>query len=167
MRCGVAVWRRLEQQGRLALDETRESNIQFVLPYEQVIEMWRRCITTAYEPEFLYQRFAYQIRNTYPNRITVPNSPARTSWANVRKGLTLMKNILLRVGCGQYRKTFWQMAQPALKAGNIETLIHVGLVGHHLIQFAQECAIGEESASFYSQKLRQGPQVVEVGAGHG
>jgi len=161
------LWRRLEQEGRLVFDETRESNVQFALPYEQVVEMWRRCITTAYAPEFLYQRFAYQMAHTYPNRIAVPNSPARTSWANIRKGLMLMKNILLQVGLsGQYRKTFWQMAGPALRAGNIEGLIHVGLVGHHLIQFAQECGRGEESASFYSQKLWQ-PQAVEAGAGHG
>ncbi len=148
------LWRRLELEGRLVSDETRESNVQFLMPYEQVIQMWRRCVTTAYEPEFLYQRFAYNMEHTYPNRIAVPNSPARTSWRNIRKGLTLMKNILLRVGLfGHYRKTFWQMAKPALKAGQIENLIHVGLVGHHLIQFAQECARGEESASFYSQKL--------------
>ena len=73
-----------------------------------------------------------------------------------------MGKILLRVGLlGHYRKTFWQMALPALKAGKIENLINVGLVGHHLIQFAQECARGEESASFYSQKLRQ-PQLSSI-----
>jgi len=163
------LWRRLELEGRLVFDDTRESNVEFLMPYEQVVDMWRRCITTAYEPEFLYRRFAYQMEHTYPNRIAVPNSPARTSWANIRKGLTLIKNILLQVGVfGQYRQTFWQMARPALKAGNIENLIHVGLVGHHLIQFAQECARGEESASFYSQKLRESAQEsVQVGAGHG
>lgn len=150
------LWRRLELEGRLVFDESRESNIDFLMPYQQVVEMWRRCITTAYEPEFLYQRFAYNIEHTYPNRIKVPNSPARTSWANIRKGLTMLTNILLRVGVfGNYRKTFWKMAKPALKAGNIEGLIHVGLVGHHLIQFAAECATGEESASFYSQKIRK------------
>jgi hypothetical protein len=47
------------------------------------------------------------------------------------------------------------MAYPKLKSGNIENLIHVGLVGHHLIKFAAECGRGEESASFYSQKLRR------------
>lgn len=53
-----------------------------------------------------------------------------------------------------YRQTFWKMAKPALKSGDIENLIHVGLVGHHLIQFTDECTKGEESASFYSQKVR-------------
>ncbi|WP_180977272.1 B12-binding domain-containing radical SAM protein [Fischerella muscicola] len=150
------LWRRLEQEGRLVFDENRESNIKFLMPYEQVVEMWRRCITTAYEPEFLYQRFAHNIEHTYPNRIKVPNSPARTSGANIRKGLTYIVNILLRVGLlGNYRQTFWKMALPQLKAGNIENMIHVGLVGHHLIKFAQECAKNEESASFYSQKIRK------------
>lgn len=150
------LWRRLELEGRLNFDEGRESNVEFLMPYEQVVGMWRRCITTAYEPEFLYQRFAYNMEHTYPNRIKPPNSPARASWANIRKGLRMMKNILFQVGLlGSYRKTFWKMARPALKAGEIESVIHVGLIGHHLIQFAQECAEGDESASFYSQKLRE------------
>ncbi|MEH1965812.1 B12-binding domain-containing radical SAM protein [Nostoc sp.] len=148
------LWRRLEAEGRLVFDESRESNVEFLMPYEQVVEMWRRCITTAYEPEFLYQRFAYNMEHTYPNRIEVPNSPSRTSGANIRKGLTYLTNILLRIGLfSNYRQTFWKMAKPALKAGNIENLVHVGLVGHHLIKFAQDCAKNEESASFYSQKI--------------
>ncbi|MBW4633163.1 MAG: B12-binding domain-containing radical SAM protein [Iphinoe sp. HA4291-MV1] len=149
------LWRRLEKEGRLLFDEHRESNIEFLMPYEQVLEMWRRCITTAYAPEILYQRYAYNMEHTYSNRIKVPNSPARTSWANIKKGLTILLNILLRIGIlGNYRKTFWKMALPALKASKIEQLIHVGLVGHHLIQFTQECAKNEESASFYSQRIR-------------
>jgi hopanoid C-2 methylase len=149
------LWRRLEQEERLVFDSDRESNIKFLMPYEQVVEMWRRCITTAYEPKFLYQRFAHNMKHTYPNRIKLPNSPARTSGANIRKGLTYMVNILLRVGLfGNYRSYFWNMAKPALKAGDIESVIHVGLVGHHLIKFAQECAKNKESASFYSQKIR-------------
>ncbi|MBU7583186.1 MAG: B12-binding domain-containing radical SAM protein [Nostoc sp. TH1S01] len=149
------LWRRLEAEGRIVFDDSRESNVEFLMPYQQVVEMWQRCITEAYQPEFLYQRFAYNMEHTYPNRIAVPNSPARTSWANIRKGLTYLTNILLRVGVfGNYRQTFWKMAKPALKSGNIESLIHVGLVGHHLIKFAQDCAKNQESASFYSQKIR-------------
>ena len=148
--------RRLEREGRLIYDDNRDSNVEFLMSYEQVIEMWRRCITIAYEPEFLYQRFAYNIEYTYPNRINIPNSPARTSWTNICKGLTLIANILLRIGLfSHYRQTFWKMAIPALKEIKIEHLIHIGLVGHHLIQFAAKCSKGEESASFYSQKILQ------------
>lgn len=150
------LWRRLEQEDRLNFTDGRESNVEFLMPYDQVVGMWRRCVSTAYEPEFLYQRFAHNILHTYPNRIKPPNSPARVSKENIRKGLKLMRNILLRVGVfSSYRRTFWKMAWPALKTGEIERLIHVGLVSHHLIKFTQECAAGQESASFYSQKLRQ------------
>jgi hopanoid C-2 methylase len=149
------LWRRLEQEGRLVEDDSRESNVDFLMPYEQVVEMWRRCITTAYEPEFLYDRFAYNAEHTYPNRIKVPPSKARLSGPNIRKGLRMLRNILIRIGVfGSYRETFWKMAAPKLKTGNIENLIHVGLVGHHLIQFARECDRQQESASFYSQKVR-------------
>lgn len=151
------LWRRLEQEGRLVDDATRESNVEFRLPYNQVVEMWQRCVTAAYDPDFLYERFVYNIEHTYCNRIAVPNSPARVSKANVKKGLTYLANILFRVGLlGRYRRTFWRLAWPALKQGKIESIIHVGLVGHHLIQFARDCGLGQESASFYSQKLRQG-----------
>jgi len=159
------LWRRLEQEGRLNFEEGRESNVEFLMPYEQVVEMWRRCITTAYEPEFLYQRFAHNILHTYPNRSKPPNSPARVSKENIRKGLKLMRNILLRVGVfGSYRRTFWKMAWPALKTGEIERLIHVGLVAHHLIEFTRECAAGLESASFYSQRLREPEEAAQPAA---
>ncbi len=150
------LWRRLEEEDRLLGESDRESNVEFLLPYEQVVQMWRDCITRAYEPEFLYERFAYQCEHTYPNRITPPNSRARLSFSNIRKGLSILSNVLVRIGMfGDYRATFWRMAKPALKSGNIETLIHIGLVAHHLIKFARECGEGDESASFYSQKIRQ------------
>ncbi|BAY46100.1 radical SAM domain-containing protein [Scytonema sp. HK-05] len=149
------LWRRLEQEGRLLSDEDRESNVEFLLPYETVIQMWRHCITSAYKPEFLYERFAYNIEHTYRNRIAVPNSPARTSWANIRQGLTILANVLIRIGLfSNYRKTFWKRAIPMLKAGDIENVIRIGVMGHHLIKFAEQCARGEESASFYSQKVQ-------------
>jgi radical SAM superfamily enzyme YgiQ (UPF0313 family) len=150
------LWRRLELEGRLNFDETRESNVEFLMPYEEVVEMWRRVITTAYEPEFLYQRFAYNMEHTYPNRIKRPMSKAVVNKKNIRRGMTILSNILIRVGLfSNYRQTFWKMAGPKLKEGNIENLIHIGSVAHHLITFAEECAQGQQSASFYSQRLKQ------------
>ncbi len=150
------LWERLEKEGRLVFDEERESNVNFLLPHEQVVTMWRKCITQAYTPEFIYERFAYNLEHTYPNRIQVPNSPARTSWANIMKGLGLMFNILLKVGVlSDYRETFWRFAKPAFQKGQIEYIISTALVSHHLIKFARECGQGQESASFYSQKVRQ------------
>ncbi|PSB30765.1 B12-binding domain-containing radical SAM protein [Stenomitos frigidus] len=149
------LWRRLEAEGRLNFDEKRESNVEFLMPYEDVVELWRRCITTAYEPEFLYQRFAYNMEHTFRNRIKRPLTPERLSKKNIRKGLWIMANLILRIGIlSNYRKTFWAMAAPKLKTGKIENLIHIGLVAHHLITFAQECGRGEQAASFYAQNVK-------------
>jgi radical SAM superfamily enzyme YgiQ (UPF0313 family) len=151
------LWNRLSAEGRIVPEAGRESNVEFLMPYDDVIKMWQRCIAEAYEPKFLYERFLYQCQHTYPNRIKVPNSPARTSPEKIRKGLAMLAKILLQVGVlSNYRQTFWQMAKPALEKKKIEQVIHVGLVAHHLIQFTQECTQGVESASFYSQKLRGG-----------
>jgi hopanoid C-2 methylase len=150
------LWRRLEKDGRLVPDENRESNVKFMMPYEQVLEMWRRCVTTAYQSEFVYERFRHNVENTYARRVPLPNSRARVNFSNIKRGMSLLFQILMRVGVfADYRRTFWKIAWPALKKGDIETIIHVGLVAHHLICFARECERGEESASFYSQKLRE------------
>lgn len=149
------LYQRLTAEGRIISDPGRESNVEFLMPYQQVIETWHRCISEAYDPEFLYDRFLYQCQHTYPNRIKVPNSPARTSPDKIRKGLMMLAKILLQVGVlSNYRETFWKMAKPALQKKKIEQVIHVGLVAHHLIQFTQECTKGKESASFYSQKIK-------------
>ena len=150
------LWRRLEQQGRLLPEDAgRESNVKFLVPYEQLLKEWRRCILTAYDPEFLYRRFIHQMEHTYPRRITPPNSRARLSLKNIRKGLCILANIVMKIGLrGSYRKTFWGMAQPAFKRGDIEGIIHVGLVAHHLIEFSVQCREEQESAAFYSQKVQ-------------
>jgi hopanoid C-2 methylase len=161
----TALWARLEKEGRLILDDdTRESNVQFLMPYDQVVDMWRRVITTAYTPEFLYERYQYQVNYTYRNRIVAPNSPARVNWSNIKKALIMMGNILIRMGIfSDYRKTFWNLAGPALKAGQIEDVLGTGWTSYHLIEFARECARGDESASFYSQKVRkEEPETVSV-----
>ena len=44
------------------------------------------------------------------------------------------------------------MARPALRAGRIEELIHIGLVAHHMIVFAHACAAGRENAAFFAQR---------------
>jgi hypothetical protein len=41
-----------------------------------------------------------------------------------------------------------------LKAGKVEDVIGTGWASYHLIEFAKDCAAGDASASFYSQKLR-------------
>lgn len=148
------LWRRLEEAGRLNFEAGRESNVEFLMPYHEVLQMWQRCITTAYDPEFLFERFAYQCEHTYPNRIKPPKSAARVNKENVRRGLTMMAKLFWHAGViSSYRETFWQMAKPEIEKGKIERLLSIGLVAHHLIEFTKECSKGIESASFYSQKV--------------
>jgi radical SAM superfamily enzyme YgiQ (UPF0313 family) len=152
------LWDRLAAERRLIDDPERESNVDFRRPYDEVVAGWRRVIAEAYAPEALYRRFAYNIEHTYPNRLKPPASPQRASWANLRKGLRILRNLLLRAGVmADYRRAFWRMAWPLLRQGRIEDLIHVGLVAHHLIIFAREAAAGGQNASFYSAKERRRP----------
>jgi radical SAM superfamily enzyme YgiQ (UPF0313 family) len=149
------LFERLAAEGRLIEDPARESNVAVRMPYDVVVAMWRRCIAEAYEPEELYRRFAHNLEHTYPNRIKPPASPERASAANLRRGLRIMANLLLRVGLvADYRRVFWRMAVPLLRAGRIEDVIHVALVAHHLISFTRDAVSGRHNASFYSAKTR-------------
>lgn len=152
------LWDRLQGEGRLIEDEERESNVEFRLPYEQVLATWRECMAHAYSPQAVYERYEYQARMTYPNRLKLPNSPQRTSSRNVRHGLHLLRRILWEVGVrSHYRREFWKFAWPRLIRGEIETVIGVGMVAHHLIMFADEALRGRHNASHYSAKLREVP----------
>lgn len=146
------LWRRLERDGRLLTeDPNRQSNIRFRLPYDTVVGMWRRCITSAYEPDAIYERFAYNRRHTFPNRKPFPTSPQRASWRNVVMGFGLLGRVLWQIGVrSRYRRTFWRMAAPALRAGRIEELLHVAIVSHHLIEFTRDCLRGQGESSFYA-----------------
>ena len=148
---------RLAADGRIVEDPERDSNVVFLRPYATVSDEWRDCIAQAYEPKELYRRFAYNVEHTYPHRLKPPASPERASWSNIRKGLRIMANTLLRVGLlADYRRTFWDLAWPLLKAGRIEDVIHVALVAHHLIAFTRDAVSGRHNASFYSTRLREG-----------
>jgi radical SAM superfamily enzyme YgiQ (UPF0313 family) len=150
------LWRRLEAEGRLHLDQSgRESNVEFKLPYEQMVEMWRRTFSEAYRPEALYGRFKYHVEHVFPNRITPPNSKQRVNFRNIRTALRILGNLLVRVGLmSDYRGVFWKMAKETIAKGNVEALFHIGMVSHHLITYAREAAAGRYSASFYNQESR-------------
>ncbi|MFZ1124614.1 MAG: B12-binding domain-containing radical SAM protein [Candidatus Baltobacteraceae bacterium] len=153
------LYRRLEAEGRLVGEPGRESNVEFRLPYGQVLDMWRHTFGTAYRPEALYERFAYHIERVFPNRIAPPNSPQRVNARNIRTALRILANLFVRVGLlADYRAVFWAMAKKAARKGDIEALIHVGMVSHHLITFAREANAGRQNASFYSHNARDGVQ---------
>ncbi|HTV74517.1 MAG TPA: B12-binding domain-containing radical SAM protein [Candidatus Acidoferrales bacterium] len=148
------LYRRLQDEHRLVDEPDRESNVRFVMDYDDVVSMWRRCFTTAYAPEAIYRRFAYNAVHTYPNRVKIPQEKRATP-ANLRFFVTIMFNLIVRVGLlSHYRRTFWKMAWPALRRLDFENLIHIAMVSHHLITFARDAGAGRQNASFYSTKLR-------------
>jgi radical SAM superfamily enzyme YgiQ (UPF0313 family) len=146
------LWRRLEKEGRILSDGAggAESNVRFLLPREVVRRSWLKCVTEANAPESLYRRFQHQIDRTYPNRFK-PGALMKVGRADVIHGLKILSRILWRVGVlSDYRKTFWRVAIPALKSLDVESVIHAGLVGHHLIRFARDCEAGVGEYSFYA-----------------
>src|SRR5215211_1126301 len=149
------LWERLARDGRIVEDASLESNVRFLRPYDEVVEMWRRCIAYAYDPERLFARLAYQVDATYANRMEAPVR-GRLKAANLRQGATLAVNLLLRVGWwSDYRRAFWSAARRALQRGQIDAALSMGFVAHHLIQFAREAIRGEQNASFYSMRTRE------------
>lgn len=154
----TALWERLARDGRLIEDPQRESNVGFLRHYDEVLATWRRCIEYAYAPERLYARFAHQIEATYSNRLVTP-ARARLTRANLKRGVTLLFNLLTRVGMlADYRRPFWRMAWRAVKRGQIEALFGVGFVSYHLIEFSREALHGRQNASFYSARAREAVQ---------
>jgi radical SAM superfamily enzyme YgiQ (UPF0313 family) len=149
------LWDRLKKENRLIEDEGRDSNVDFRLPYDDVVTTWRACMGSAYEPAKLLERYEYQIRETYPKRIN-PRTPQQTTWASVKLGLTMLRNIFWKVGVlGDYKWVFWKFALRRLARGQIEYLISSILVAHHLIMFARDASGGQQNASNYSMRLRE------------
>ncbi|MDN5869741.1 MAG: B12-binding domain-containing radical SAM protein [Nitrococcus sp.] len=142
------LYRRLERAGRLEQDLARVSNVRFKMPYEDVIAMWDRCISEAYDPIKLFRRFAYQAEMTYPNRLCPPRKPTP---AQVLFGLRILGRVLWQEGRrADYRRVFWRHVGPLLRSGRIEDVIHIALVSHHLIRFSREAVQGNGEACFYA-----------------
>jgi len=152
------LYRRLQAAGRLVPPDSpeaegRETNVIYKMPYEEVVAMWRRTFSAAFAPEAIYRRFRYNQEHTFPNRIEIPPT-GKLSPANLWRGISTLTKLIVKLGIfGDYRDTFWRMAKPALKTGDIETVIHVSLVSHHMITHAREAEAGYQNASFFSRKL--------------
>jgi hopanoid C-2 methylase len=148
------LWRRLDAEGRLVQGSGRESNVEFKLPYETVVEMWRYCVSEAYTPEAVFERFEHQLNYTYPRRKQIPVTAARLNPRNLARGLGTLSRICWHVGVrSDYRQHFWKMALPRLKQLDIEGVIRVGMIAHHLILFSRQCLRGEAEKSFYSESI--------------
>jgi radical SAM superfamily enzyme YgiQ (UPF0313 family) len=146
------LWDRLEKADRIVDDPALESNVRFLMPYEEVVDAWRRCIAHAYTPERLFARFLHQVEHTYGNRVKKP-ARGQLTLANIRRGLYLGTNIAIRVGLlSNYRRQFWRAALTAVRKGQVEAAFGMGFVAHHMIRFTEDALAGRQNASFYSAK---------------
>ena len=70
--------------------------------------------------------------------------------------LVLAFRVALHIGIlSDYRKPFWRAARHALRRGQIDAVLGMGFIAHHLIQFTREALRGEQNASYYSTKSRR------------
>jgi hopanoid C-2 methylase len=156
------LWDRLAREGRLIEDDERDSNVKFRLPYEHVVTSWRNCMKNAYQPEKLYERFQHQVEHTFPNRRQLPAGARVVTWRDVKRGLTMLFRIIWKVGIGgDYKRVFWRFAVARLARGDIEAVIAVALISHHLIMFSRAASGGLQNASNYSTRLREAATVAK------
>jgi hopanoid C-2 methylase len=146
---------RLQRAGRLLSDQAaadRVSNVEFLMPYGDVVRMWFETITAAYAPEALFGRFRYQTERTYPNRLPRRLQPTA---ARLRFGLSVMSRVLWHCGLrASWRRQFWELCWPLVRQGRIDEVIQIGAVTHHLLSFTQEIVEGRWEASFYADPNR-------------
>src|SRR3569833_1015248 len=130
------LWDRLEREGRLIHDDGRDSNVDFLLPYDEVVASWKHAMGVAYEPEKVYARFQYQCDHVYVHRLKMPKPDEMKTWPNIRRGLVMLRNIFWKAGVlGDYKRVFWKVALGRIKRGDLEGLIGCTLIAHHLNTF--------------------------------
>jgi hopanoid C-2 methylase len=157
------LYARLAATGRIDDSGDRDSNVIFARPYDDVLADWSLAVRHANAPAAIYSRFAWQAEHTYPNRIRPPLTRARLNAANLRRGVVTLAKIIGKIGfAGDYRRTFWRMAWPALRKGRIDELIAAALVAHHLIRFGRECTDGRQRAAFYADRPLPVPALREA-----
>ena len=151
------LWDRLKRDGRMVADDGGlESNVRFLRPYDEVVAMWRRCIAHAYAPERLFERFAQQVEATYANRLGRPGArQAHLEQSQPGAGAGVQHRVAHRSCFADYRRWFWKAVLPALRRGQIDAALSMGVVGHHMITFSREALRGEQNASFYSAQPRR------------
>ncbi|MBV8840501.1 MAG: DUF4070 domain-containing protein [Alphaproteobacteria bacterium] len=154
------LWDRLKRDGRLDEDGGLESNVRFLRPYDDVVAMWRRSIAYANDPDKLFERFRHQVDATWLNRF-VPPAKGKLTFNNIRGGLVLASRVIWHVGIkADYRGAFWRAARYALKKGQIDGMLGMAFIAHHLIEFTREALRGDQNASYYSAKKRTAPMAV-------
>lgn len=156
------LWDRLAAAGRLVDDDDRESNVDFLMPYDEVIAMWRDCMARAFSPAAVLSRYRHQLDHTYPNRLKVPLRQRQVPWRDVVRGLRMLRAVLWEVGVkADYRAEFWKVARACLKRGQVEHLIRIGVMAHHLVMSGRDAVEGRQKASHYSARPQEVPVPAE------
>ncbi|MEM1059399.1 MAG: B12-binding domain-containing radical SAM protein [Verrucomicrobiota bacterium] len=152
----TALFARLEKAGRILSEEEaagRDSNVRFLQPYEEVVGGWRRVIEEIYDPAFLYQRYQYNIENTYRHQVKPANPAAQATPRNLKRALRIAASLVWNAGIkDDYRRHFWKMAIEQGKRGHIELIFQIGMVAHHLISYGREVVADRLQASNYSPR---------------
>ncbi len=158
------LYNRLEEAGRIVSDEGRDSNVQFLRPYDELIADWLNLIAKVYEPEALYQRYAAQAMRTYPNR-RAPKYPLRLATPrNLRRAFSIFTRLIWHVGIrSDYRKVFWRMFRTQLRRGLIENIFQIALVAHHLIEYTHATVEGRIHACHFAPRIRPQSMAPEYG----
>ncbi len=153
----TALYDRLEKAGRLLPNaDSRDSNIEFLIPYEEVEARWKKVIGYVFDAKNLYARYHYNSVHTYPNRVKPKNPMAQATWPNIRRGIAILGRILWRIGLrSPYRAEFWKMAWTQIRQGNVENVFQIAMVAHHLITYARQCVRGEMQSSNYSARATE------------
>jgi len=149
---------RMVASGRIVSSENRDSNIEFLRPYEEVVGNWKRVIGEAFEPKALYERYATQARKTYPNRRNPKNPIRQATPRNLARAASIFGRLVWQVGIkSDYRGEFWSMFWTQLRAGRIENIFQIAMVAHHLINYSRDCVAGRTQASNYTHRNRPPP----------
>ncbi|MDL5052979.1 B12-binding domain-containing radical SAM protein [Oscillatoria laete-virens NRMC-F 0139] len=122
----TALHDRLIKAGRIVDDTNRDSNIDFLIPYEQLVREWKRVIAEIYDAEALYARYMCQVEKTFPNQAKKTQPLKHLTWSNLSRAFDIALRILWHVGIrAPYRKHFWKMAWSQIKVGNIENIFQI------------------------------------------
>jgi hypothetical protein len=134
----------------------------FLMPYDQMLAIWRETMKIAFSPEAVYARYRHQLTHTFPNRIDVPVSVKNMPRRMILRGLRVLSAVLWQCGVrADYRRLFWKVARDCLNNGRIDSMIRVGLMSHHLIMSARDAVAGRQRASHYSARPREIPVPAE------
>ena len=114
---------------------------------------WRRSHRPRLRPRTAVRPVPNQVERPTSTEPTRPRAAAHLGKPFERIGAGVPRHAADRHP-SDYRKPFWRAARHALRRGQIDAVLGMGFIAHHLIQFTREALRGEQNASYYSTKLR-------------